>query len=120
MPFCPVCKVEYREGFAKCSDCGVDLVSELPAEPENSFTDQEMAPVFSASNRVEADIVKGILESVGIHALFKAGGVWRPGTEIASAVDYGAVFVLVSQVDEAKSAIEQALEAGKYDLRESE
>jgi hypothetical protein len=29
--FCPVCKAEYREGFARCADCDVDLVSELPA-----------------------------------------------------------------------------------------
>lgn len=23
---CPVCNIEYRDGFAKCSDCGADLV----------------------------------------------------------------------------------------------
>jgi len=28
--FCPVCKFEYRDGFTKCSDCGVDLVQHLP------------------------------------------------------------------------------------------
>jgi hypothetical protein len=28
--FCPICKAEYRFGFAKCSDCGVDLVEHLP------------------------------------------------------------------------------------------
>ncbi len=26
---CPKCKVEYRDGFAKCSDCGVALVDKL-------------------------------------------------------------------------------------------
>jgi hypothetical protein len=30
--FCPQCKAEYRSGFARCADCGVELVSELPAE----------------------------------------------------------------------------------------
>lgn len=29
--FCPVCKAEYRRGFARCADCGVELVYELPA-----------------------------------------------------------------------------------------
>jgi len=29
--FCPVCKAEYREGFARCADCDADLVYELPA-----------------------------------------------------------------------------------------
>ncbi len=28
---CPVCKAEYREGFARCADCDVALVYELPA-----------------------------------------------------------------------------------------
>ena len=26
---CPQCKVEYRDGFTKCSDCDVDLVDKL-------------------------------------------------------------------------------------------
>jgi hypothetical protein len=25
--FCPLCKTEYREGFTRCADCGVDLVA---------------------------------------------------------------------------------------------
>jgi hypothetical protein len=29
--FCPVCKAEYRRGFSRCADCGVELVYELPA-----------------------------------------------------------------------------------------
>lgn len=31
--FCPECRAEYRPGFTRCSDCGVDLVHELP-EPD--------------------------------------------------------------------------------------
>jgi hypothetical protein len=27
--FCPLCRQEYRPGFTRCSDCDVDLVSEL-------------------------------------------------------------------------------------------
>jgi hypothetical protein len=29
--FCPQCKAEYRNGFARCADCDVELVYELPA-----------------------------------------------------------------------------------------
>jgi len=34
--YCPQCRVEYRPGFARCSDCEVDLVEELapPNVPE--------------------------------------------------------------------------------------
>jgi hypothetical protein len=28
--FCPQCKAEYRQGFTRCSDCGVELVYALP------------------------------------------------------------------------------------------
>jgi hypothetical protein len=30
--FCPNCKLEYRAGFTRCADCGVDLVAALPQE----------------------------------------------------------------------------------------
>ena len=29
MPWCPICKNEYREGIKKCADCGADLVDSL-------------------------------------------------------------------------------------------
>lgn len=32
MSFCPICKIEYREGFEYCSDCKVKLVDKLPVE----------------------------------------------------------------------------------------
>jgi hypothetical protein len=33
--FCPNCKAEYRPGFTRCADCGVDLVATLPAGEES-------------------------------------------------------------------------------------
>ncbi len=32
MPFCPNCRYEYRRGIETCSDCGAQLVDELPDE----------------------------------------------------------------------------------------
>lgn len=29
--YCPQCKAEYRQGFTRCADCGVELVYEPPA-----------------------------------------------------------------------------------------
>lgn len=42
--FCPACKAEYRPGYVRCSDCGVDLVEKLdtiqsPAEARNENDD---------------------------------------------------------------------------------
>ena len=30
--FCPVCRYEFRRGFTKCNECGVELVDALPSE----------------------------------------------------------------------------------------
>ncbi len=34
---CPKCHAEYREGFTRCSDCGVDLVVTLPPGVERDL-----------------------------------------------------------------------------------
>lgn len=34
MPWCPKCKMEYREGITVCSDCKIELVEELEQEVE--------------------------------------------------------------------------------------
>jgi hypothetical protein len=39
--FCANCRAEYRSGFTKCSDCGVDLVEHLP---EDAADDTEGVP----------------------------------------------------------------------------
>jgi hypothetical protein len=36
--FCPSCKAEYRPGFARCSDCDIPLIAEMP---EESVTDAD-------------------------------------------------------------------------------
>ena len=42
--FCPSCRAEYRAGFARCSDCGVELIETLPlteeSHPPNSVNDR--------------------------------------------------------------------------------
>ncbi len=37
MPWCPKCKNEYVEGMTTCAECGVDLVAELPEEPDENM-----------------------------------------------------------------------------------
>ncbi|MBD5475181.1 MAG: hypothetical protein HDR17_04235 [Lachnospiraceae bacterium] len=36
MPWCPVCKSEYREGIERCAECKVELVDQLEDEKEQS------------------------------------------------------------------------------------
>jgi hypothetical protein len=63
--FCPNCKTEYRDGFSKCSDCGADLVRELPkfAMP-NSDDSAEL--IWLGSNPQAIAGVKKLLAGAGI------------------------------------------------------
>ena len=59
--FCPKCKAEYRKGFYKCTDCAVDLVEELPEEPEGKYTEFEV--VFTTTLIDQILLVKSLLEA---------------------------------------------------------
>ena len=75
MPWCPQCGVEYREGFDRCSECGVALTDVPPAgdarlveggdEPPSS-SDWLTAGVFTTPE--EAEIARGFLHAAGIAA----------------------------------------------------
>ncbi len=120
MPYCPNCRTEYREGFTTCSDCDVPLVHELA--PEVPCPDGEMVPIFVARDSMEAEIVKGILESVGI-GCYVTPDPTRYSRLIGIVVDslhQQSVMVLESDADRARAAIEQAMEAGEQEPRESD
>ena len=64
--FCPECGAEYREGFARCSDCDVSLVAALPPEERDAMHGAEEATVFVTREIAEAETVKELLEANGI------------------------------------------------------
>lgn len=68
MPWCPKCRLEYREGFENCNDCGVPLVDELPPEEPAPTFEPEDTPVFlvSSADGFEADILAAKLEAFGV------------------------------------------------------
>ena len=49
--FCPKCKVEYRPGFTRCSDCEVDLVDVLPEEDLSS--DEALTTLWECADQTE-------------------------------------------------------------------
>jgi hypothetical protein len=79
--FCPNCKTEYREGFSKCSDCGADLVRELPGPGDPAFGNSA-ALVWMGSGDQSLAAVKKLLTQAKIkysearpssHMLFRSG-----------------------------------------------
>lgn len=69
--FCPRCKAEYREGFTRCSDCGVDLVEKLPEENYSIDPDVQFVEVLRTLNLVDIAFIKSELDSEGIHYFIK-------------------------------------------------
>jgi hypothetical protein len=63
--FCPNCKTEYREGFSRCSDCGADLVRELPKRG-NPNSDDSAELIWMGSNPRAVAVVKKLLTGAGI------------------------------------------------------
>ena len=67
MPFCPTCKTEYVDGKTECTDCGAQLVDELPfqAVPGQGTTWVE---ITSTGTEDEANLIQGFLDAEGIPA----------------------------------------------------
>ena len=62
--FCPNCKAEYKEGYTKCSDCGIVLVPELPIEeliePEH---DGSFVTILETNDFMDIPLIKAALDA---------------------------------------------------------
>ena len=119
--YCPDCLAEYRPGFDTCADCGVELVrgpapvteAHAPADTEHHAHPTEeghQVPVVLATlPRLEAQILAGRLQAEGVvasadePALMSAYGGALPEARMIR------VWVLRSQLDEARAIAERAL-----------
>jgi hypothetical protein len=63
--FCPQCKAEYRQGFTRCADCDVALVSQLPAAPGHTDDDPFCAFWQGDDTRLHAELAS-VLDDAGI------------------------------------------------------
>ncbi len=69
MPFCPNCHFEYRKEVKTCPECKVDLVDHLNSE--NELEDVEFTEVYMVSNRMEADVISGLMKENEIPVLIR-------------------------------------------------
>jgi hypothetical protein len=102
--FCPKCKAEYREGFTKCSDCGIDLIPELLPESPPEFTFASPVEVYSTYLQSDIVFVKSILEGEGIPFFFQG----ESAILMAMAGSYARLFVDASDVDRVKELLKTA------------
>ena len=97
--FCPKCKREYREGFFKCADCGVDLIAGQPPETEGDVRYVEMVEIFSTYNQGDIAFIKSVLDGEEITYYFQ-------GENSNLMVGGGAYARLLVQTDDVERAKE--------------
>jgi hypothetical protein len=124
MPFCPNCKIEYRDGFTTCSECGQELVDNLQpvVKKENRQIDSQPAFLISGSTGSDSMIIEGCLRSADIPYLKKdreSGGYLRvvSGFSVFGS-DYYVPSALLTRAKEALGAT--ALYNSTTDLKEKE
>jgi len=71
MPYCPKCRMEYRDGFTKCNDCDIDLVEvlndkEQTQEEKKRATVGKVKPQPDLGNEVSLVTVDNQVEYVYI------------------------------------------------------
>lgn len=98
--FCPKCKSEYREGFYKCADCDVYLVSELPQASTRESGD-EFVEVFSTYNQGEIAFIKSVLDGEEITYFFQGEGA----TMLIAAGAYARLLVKADEADTAREIL---------------
>ena len=67
--FCLKCKSEFIEGLTVCPVCKINLVDELPQEPEPVFVDY--TEILATYNPADIAFLKSLLDSEGIIYFFK-------------------------------------------------
>ena len=101
--FCPKCKSEYREGFYKCSDCGADLVYQLPSETSDSFSDEEFVEVFSTYQQGDIAFIKSVFDGEGITYFFEG----ESSIMLIAAGAYARLLVKADEADRAKDILRE-------------
>jgi len=100
--FCPICRSEYRQGFTKCSDCGAELVRELPPEQGKEFIEYE--EVFSTYNPGDIAFIRSILDGEEITYFFQG----EHFNYVRPLVEPARLMVNKEQVETAKELLKDA------------
>ncbi|HXN65440.1 MAG TPA: hypothetical protein VN862_08915 [Candidatus Acidoferrales bacterium] len=123
--FCPVCKSEYQQGYTQCAECGVALVSSMPADDPSGAPQREPLVVlwrgqdpvaFSAILSALADAAIPYRES---HSRDYAACLSQPFALSFYGLPHWQILVHPSDLDRGKSVAEEALKpvpAGPVEL----
>jgi hypothetical protein len=123
MSYCPVCRVEYREGTEQCMDCRVPLLPGPPpkldpgerggtGQANRAKTKLVRVRVFSGPQSVmQADLARNILQTEGIPCVLPGEytGEMLPGIDVVQ------LFVREGDAERAREILQ-----GYFDTPETE
>ena len=106
---CPNCGSEYREGFARCSDCDVDLIEPQPEAPAES--DVPLVKVFESGNAALIPLIESVFSDAGIDFMTKGEsiqdlfGAGRLGTNLNFVIGPVEFYVTEQDAEEARRIV---------------
>jgi hypothetical protein len=115
--FCPQCYAEYRRGFARCADCDIDLVDEMPKtaltapaplpEPGDSEEDPFVSFWRGDDARIHAELCELLAENhIPYRSLRSQERLFAFSSRIAFAIG-----IAFSKFDQAEALIQEAYAA---------
>jgi hypothetical protein len=123
--YCPKCKAEYREGFAQCADCEVELVDTLPEDGEDAAKRMPrgpLVPLWEGENLALHSSLLQELEAAGIRYFDEPMSVY-PGARravpfpIVPMVRFGyQVAVISSDLAASKEILEKLVKEVPQDM----
>lgn len=70
--WCPKCGAEYKTGYTRCADCGVELeTGSAPEKPEEDGEYIDFECVLTTYNPADIAFIKSILDQEGIAYYFQ-------------------------------------------------
>lgn len=112
--FCPNCLYEYEKGVKNCTDCGADLVAELPPDDEIADPDLETAVLTDVDNDIEADAIRAMLEQEGIYSFLKTNLLPHSGVILSGIFGknkYGTIIINKEDIEKAKAVLKDYRES---------
>lgn len=76
--FCPQCKTEYRQGFTRCSNCGVALVERVENSPpleDRAVNDDHQPLQYNEPDCVTIRTVQSLYEGEQIRSFLEANNI---------------------------------------------
>jgi hypothetical protein len=101
--FCPNCGTEFVDGVETCSDCGVPLQNEPPAQPEAQY--EEWVTVLTGRRDGRIGLGESLLMDAGIEFI-----VQGEAAQMAFAVEPMRICVQPQDVERASEVLKDLIE----------